>query len=48
MLSKNLKNLQLFENWNDIMSTLMFATQIVNKVKMKQIIEFMRNHESAF
>ena len=39
-------NLQLFENLNDaymyIILMPMFATQLVNKVKMEQIIVFMR------
>ena len=47
---RKLKNSQLFENLNDayIISMLMFATQLVNKVKMERVIVFMRNLESAF
>ena len=46
-LSKNLKKC---ENVNDanIISMPMFAAQLVNKVKIEQIIVFMGNRESAF
>ena len=46
---KKLKNSQLIENFNDayIISMPMFATQLVTKVKMEQIIVFMRNRKLA-
>ena len=47
---QKVKKSQLFENLNDayIILMLMFATQLVNKVKMERIIVFMRNCELAF
>ena len=45
---KNFQNSQLFKNLNDadIISMHMFAT--CNKVKMEQMIVFLRNRESTF